>query len=354
MIENKSHKGFKRLSLATLVAVYFLILVGGIVRSTGSGMGCPDWPKCFGSWVPPTKVTQLPDDYKNYYANYRHEKNVRFARYLNWLGMEEKADRVVNDTSILQEADFNVYKTWTEYVNRLVGVVIGLLIFATMLGSLSYWKEDRVVTFIAILNFFTVGFQGWIGSIVVSTNLMPWMITFHMIIALFIVLLLIYLNFRIRKNELQIAGGISTKKLIVLSIACLGALGAQIVLGTQVREAIDVVAAELSFALRETWIGKTGISFIVHRSFSIVLLLLHIGLLHMVMKNKHHSSLMKNLGKYVIALLVIEIISGIVMAYFSIPPFVQPIHLLLSTVSFGVLYYLYLIIVNSKNKVATS
>jgi len=354
MTERKSHKGFKRLSLVTLVSVYFLILVGGIVRSTGSGMGCPDWPKCFGSWIPPTDVSQLPEDYKKYYANYRHEKNVRFAKYLNWLGMENKADRIVNDTSILHEADFNVFKTWTEYLNRLIGAGIGLLIFATMLGSLSYWKEDKVVTFVAILNFFAVGFQGWIGSIVVSTNLMPWMITFHMIIALAIVLLLIYLNFRIRRKELQISGGISTKNLVILSFACLGALGIQIILGTQVREAIDVVAAELSFALRETWIGKTGISFIIHRSFSIILLLLHIGLLYMVMKNKNHSSLVKNLGKYVIALLVIEIISGIVMAYFSIPPFVQPVHLLLSTVLFGVLYYMYLIIVNSKNKVATS
>jgi cytochrome c oxidase assembly protein subunit 15 len=121
-----------------------------------------------------------------------------------------------------------------------------------------------------------------------------------------------------------------------------------------VREAIDVVAEELSFALRDTWVSKTGLSFIIHRSFSIVLLLLHGGLLYLVMKNKHHSTLIRNLGKYVIFLLVIEIISGIVMAYFSIPPFVQPIHLLLSTVSFGVLYYLYLVIVNSKNKVATS
>jgi len=354
MIKNKSHRGFKLLSLVTLIAVYFLILVGGIVRSTGSGMGCPDWPKCFGSWVPPTDVSQLPEDYKDYYANYRHEKNIRFAKYLNWLGMEDRADRIVSDTSILEEADFNVYKTWTEYVNRLVGAVIGLLIFATMIGSLTYWNEDKLVTIIAILNFIAVGFQGWIGSIVVSTNLMPWMITFHMILALLIVLLLIYLNFRIRKDELKATKGITNKKLVALSMACLGALGIQIVLGTQVREAIDVVAEELSFALRDTWVSKTGISFIIHRSFSIVLLLLHGGLLYLVMKNKHHSTLIRNLGKYVIFLLVIEIISGIVMAYFSIPPFVQPIHLLLSTVSFGVLYYLYLVIVNSKNKVATS
>jgi cytochrome c oxidase assembly protein subunit 15 len=74
----------------------------------------------------------------------------------------------------------------------------------------------------------------------------------------------------------------------------------------------------------------------------------------MVMRNEHHSTLVKNIGKYVLILLVIEIISGAIMAYFSIPPFIQPVHLLLSTVSFGVLYYLYLVIVNTKSKIATS
>jgi cytochrome c oxidase assembly protein subunit 15 len=354
MTDKQKHIAFRRLSLVTLIAVYFLILVGGIVRSTGSGMGCPDWPKCFGSWVPPTDVAQLPEDYKDYYANYRNEKNIRFASYLNWFGMEEKADRIVNDTSILVEADFNVFKTWTEYVNRLLGAIIGLLIFATMIGSISYWKEDRVVTSIALLNFVAVGFQGWLGSIVVSTNLMPWIITVHMILALVIVLLLIYLNFRIRRNELKVSDETATKSLVVLSVICLAALGVQIVLGTQVREAIDVVAANLSYALRETWVSKTGMSFLIHRSFSLVLLALHAGLLYLVMKNKHQSSLVKNIGKYVILLLVIEVFSGIIMAYFSIPPFVQPLHLLLSTLSFGALYYLYLVINNSKNKIAVS
>jgi cytochrome c oxidase assembly protein subunit 15 len=354
MIGEKKHTAFKKLSLATLIAVYFLILVGGIVRSTGSGMGCPDWPKCFGNWVPPTDVSQLPDDYKEYYASYRHEKNVRFARYLDLFGMKDKAEKIISDESIREEADFNVYKTWTEYVNRLVGATIGLLIFATMIGSMAYLKEDKVVFYIAVLNFIAVGFQGWIGSVVVSTNLMPWLITFHMVLALIIVLLLIYLNFRIRKDDLKFSGTATTKNLVVLSIVCLAALGVQIVLGTQVREAIDEVAAELSFTFRDTWVSKTGLSFLVHRSFSLVLLALHGGLLYIVMKNKHHSGLLKNIGKYVILLLVIEIASGVIMAYFSIPPFVQPVHLLLSTVSFGVLYYLYLVIVNSKNKIATS
>ena len=122
-----STRGFYKLCLTTLVAIYFLIAVGGIVRATGSGMGCPDWPKCFGNWVPPTSIEQLPPDYKESYSALREKKNVKFAKYLQVIGMTDTANKILNDQSILVEADFNAVKTWIEYLNRLVGVVIGLL-----------------------------------------------------------------------------------------------------------------------------------------------------------------------------------------------------------------------------------
>lgn len=352
MTKQRQHTVFKRLSFITLISVYFLILVGGIVRSTGSGMGCPDWPKCFGSYVPPTDVSELPKDYKEHYANYRHEKNVRFAKYLKFFGMPEKADQIVNDESILVEADFNVYKTWTEYVNRLIGAVIGLLIFATMIGSFSYLKEDRIITLTAVVTFLLVGFQGWIGSIVVSTNLVPWMITIHMILALVIVLLLIYINFRANQSSFSSVSGSNRKLIVTLTVLCLLTMAIQIVLGTQVREAIDRVAGELSFALRETWISRAGLSFLIHRSFSMLILALHGWLLYSLFKSRQQSGFVRNIGKYLLLLIVIEIVSGVVMAYFGIPPFVQPIHLLFSTIIFGVLYYMYLVVMNSKTKIA--
>ncbi len=353
MRDSKKHIVFRRLSFITLVSVYFLILVGGIVRSTGSGMGCPDWPRCFGSWVPPTDVSQLPADYKEYYAEYRHQKNVRFAKYLEFFGMPKQANQIMNDESILIEADFNVYKTWTEYVNRLIGASIGILIFATMIGSFYYFSKDRIVTYVSVFTFLMVGFQGWIGSIVVSTNLMPWLITVHMILALVIVLLLVYINFRLRRESLGASSGTNRKLIVSLTFLCLITMGIQIILGTQVREAIDVIAADLSFALRGSWVSKTGISFLIHRSFSLLILGLHGWLLYSVLKNRHHSTLVKNIGKYVTFLIIIEIISGMMMAYYGIPPFIQPIHLLFSTIIFGALYYMYLVIIHSTNKIAT-
>ncbi|HEX2177997.1 MAG TPA: heme o synthase [Actinomycetota bacterium] len=50
---------FQKLALATTVAAMVLVLVGALVRATGSGLGCPDWPRCHGSWIPPMEKTAI-------------------------------------------------------------------------------------------------------------------------------------------------------------------------------------------------------------------------------------------------------------------------------------------------------
>jgi cytochrome c oxidase assembly protein subunit 15 len=336
-------RAFYKLSLSTLVAVYILILVGGIVRSTGSGMGCPDWPKCFGNWVPPSDVSELPSDYKEIYADYRHKKNVKFARYLRVLGMGDTADKLLNDESVLVEADFNPVKTWIEYFNRITGVIIGILITAVFAYSLKFWKSDRKLTVLSFLALMLVILTGWIGSFVVSSNLTPWTITVHMFLALAIVALLVYLVHVTSPRQLMVQAGAAFWWLV----ACIAVLLVQILLGTQVREAIDNVARTMA---RAQWISAIDEEFAIHRSFSWLVLLLHVGLVTSLRK----IGAMKGFQLSLILLILGTIFTGVGMAWFAVPAFLQPVHLLLAAVCFGVQFLFLLKLSGKESSVLTN
>src|SRR5579859_4150361 len=140
-----SQKRFQKINLITIVLLFVLILAGGVVRSTGSGMGCPDWPKCFGCMVPPTNVSQLPKDYKQKYVAERLAKNQKFAKTLDVFGFSDLAMRLRLDKSILVPEEFNAAKTWTEYINRLIGATTGLFLFACALFAFTYWHKNKTI-----------------------------------------------------------------------------------------------------------------------------------------------------------------------------------------------------------------
>lgn len=344
---------FRRFGIITIVAVYVLILVGGVVRSTGSGMGCPDWPKCFGTWVPPTEVSQLPADYREIYAQKRKAKNDRLAVTLHRLGFHATANLITNDPTIYNEAEFNPVRTWIEYGNRLIGVLIGFFIFITAVLSFRYFKRDPIITWLSLLAFVGVGFEGWLGSIVVSTNLLPGTITIHMLLAIVIVCLLIYVVGRSYDGLVPVT--IKKNKAGVNALIGLGLLLSlvQVGLGTQVREEIDAVATTLAGAGRDTWIGRLGIEFYIHRSFSILVLAVNLGLVWVLRKN---AALAGVLGFFVISLLaviLVSILSGAALAYFAIPAVLQPVHLLLAALLAGIQFTLLLLVNQRKAPHAT-
>jgi cytochrome c oxidase assembly protein subunit 15 len=340
---------FRKTSMVTLIAVYVLILVGGIVRSTGSGMGCPDWPKCFGMWIPPTDESQLADTYKEDFVEYRRNKNIKFAAYLDFMGFKEKANQVRNDQSILTETEFNVSKTWTEYINRLIGAVIGLLIIVNFIASRKLLNEDKSIFVWSLLLVILVIFQGWIGSVVVSTNLLPWMVTIHMLLAMLIVAILIFLVFKVRsKPEQNVI--IPRKRLLNALMIISGILIIlQILLGTQVREAIDEVAMSLNFESRDTSVNMTGISFMIHRSLSILLVLSQIGVFYILYRDGLLKTGLTNYTKIILGIIILEVLLGVIMSYFGIPPFAQPLHLLFAVIIFG-LQFLAILTLNGKDR----
>lgn len=334
---------FRKLGITTLFFIYLLILAGGIVRSTGSGMGCPDWPKCFGEWIPPTDASELPANYKDIYASKRKDKNLRLAGYLNYWGFNNISQKMRNDTSMYHEADFNVYKTWVEYINRLIGVLVGFLILFSLAFSFSYLKKDIFVPIWSFCALVLVVFQAWIGSIVVSTNLLGGMITFHMILAVLLVFVLIYTTLRAFPALPQLANVAYKNRLNWVLGFAIALSVIQVVMGTQVREAIDVIAKTLGDAARAEWIGELGMAFYVHRSFSLLVLFVHGYLIYLLRKNAQHSIVFKN-ALALFLILVLEIASGVGMAYFAIPSFLQPVHLLLAVLALGIQFFTFILI----------
>ncbi len=328
----------------TTVAIYFLILVGGVVRSTGAGMGCPDWPKCFGRWIPPTSVDQLPSDYEAVYLNKRLAKNDRFVVLLENIGFPTLADDIRNDQSILENEPFNPTKTWIEYINRLIGAIIGLMIILTCIYSLKVRKLDHYIPLLSFGALILVLFQGWLGSIVVPTNLLQWMISVHMIVALLLVCLLLYIYFR-AGTKITASGKKSFPNLLllrwVMGIAFV-LMMVQVLLGTQVRERVDILAAQFNYMNRDLWVPELGAQFLIHRSFSLLLLGLHLYFAFIVWKSKLVEPILIKLTIYLVSLIVIVILSGAVMAYFAIPAFIQPIHLLLGSLIIGFQFYIWL------------
>ena len=308
-------------------------------------MGCPDWPKCFGQWIPPTSVEQLPGNYKELYSAHRDKKNQKFARYLSLVGLEATAVRIREDKAILQEADFNPTKTWIEYVNRLVGVAIGGFIILLFWSSLKFRKTIPSIFLYSALTLVAVIIQGWFGSIVVSTNLTNWTITIHMMVALLIVAFLIYLYHKSNPTDgskIEVSTGL---KILLASSSI--ALLIQIVVGTEVREAVDVIATEM--ADRNMWIARLGSEFLIHRSFSLVVLLLNVLLVLKLRKTSYDKALSRNL----IILILGTLLTGAGMGYLGVLPLLQPVHLLLATVTFGVQLFM-IINLNSRSKVALS
>jgi cytochrome c oxidase assembly protein subunit 15 len=322
-------KRFIRFNWVIIILIYLIVVAGSLVRITGSGMGCPDWPKCFGAWVPPTELTELPPDYREAYLLKREKKVEKFCRFLNSVGMKETAQRIQSDPTVYVEEAFNVRKTWTEYLNRLVGFAAGNAMLIAFVWMLIVYRKRKFVL-LMLLNLILMGIEGWFGSIVVATNLVPWTITVHLFLALVIIGLQLYLLYAMdpsKKEKIALAKPIRWTLLIILAITFY-----QMFLGTQVREAIDALVKQ-GFT-REQWIDRIGMDFFIHRSFSWLVLIL---LGWMFWKNEKGIKYAKI--RWATGLLALELITGVLLAYADMPGLVQTSHLIFASVLFGLLLF---------------
>jgi cytochrome c oxidase assembly protein subunit 15 len=201
-----------------------------------------------------------------------------------------------------------------------------------MILSVRYRKDRPVITVASVAAFVLVIFQGWLGGMVVRSGLTEWIITIHMLVAMVIVGLLIFAAFEATSTQLMITLKEELRRTMVYaSVFLLVVTLMQLVLGTQVREAIDVVSKLSQGIDRGDWLSMVGRVDGIHRSFS-WLVLLSSGYLLWFSYAKEMSSYFRRLILGVFALVISQIIIGIVLAYAGMPASFQVLHLLGSAV----------------------
>ncbi|MHB1177644.1 MAG: COX15/CtaA family protein [Daejeonella sp.] len=340
-----SEKRFLAINYITIAALFLLILAGGIVRSTGSGMGCPDWPKCFDRYIPPTKISELPAGYQQTYVDKRVKKNERLAKSLDLLGYGETAHRIRNDKSILTPDEFNASKTWTEYINRLLGAIVGLLLIGCVIASRTYLKSRKRIFFWSLFNLILVGFQGWLGSIVVSTNLLAWVVTVHMLAAIAILGISIYTYYEAKAlRDKNMLADVSAKGIKFLAYAGLLLTIVQITLGTGVREQIDMISSAMNGLNRTEWVQRIGADFAYHRDLAILVVIVNIVSFVLIRKRYLIHGYQYKYISCVLLLIAAQIVTGLALSYMGLPPFAQAVHILLATLVFGSQFYLLLLL----------
>ena len=330
-------KNYPKIAKTSLVLVYLVIIAGAVVRMTGSGMGCPDWPKCFGHYIPPTNESELqwqPDqDYKKGQVIILNE-SLQVAK--EDFASADKLEPAHWELYTKHDyAKFNPWHTWIEFINRLFGALAGLGTLILAIASFGYWKKKKRITIISWLVVFAMGFQGWLGATVVYSVLDPIKITIHMVMALVIVAMLLYLIFSSKESrEIYKYDSRTFGFLIVV----FGLTLIQIVLGTQVRQFVDEQVAQVGENAKNLWLHNPTISFYIHRSFSILVTLFNLYLAYRIYK--------LNLGlskiNWVLMILLVEVITGMAMFYWDFPFMSQTMHLVLAALLFGIQFYLVL------------
>ncbi len=306
----------------TVIAVYLLIIVGSSVRATGAGMGCPDWPTCFGQLIPPTSEAQLPPNYQEIYRD-RGYAEVRF----------------------------NPVKTWTEFFNRLTGVTIGFLAMWTLWAGWRIRQTHKASFYFALSAFLLIGFNGWLGKVVVSSNLHPVIITTHMVASLLVVASLILALVKAQSplqlvNQRALVRRLQGWLLIGLTLTLI-----QIGLGVQVREQIDVIALGTDYHDRALWVAQVGQPVFIHVLFALLIVGYNIWLAKQLMVSQV-ASIVTRMGRGLMLLVLVELTVGVLLAMANFPAFLQPVHLVLAGLVFGTQFYLMSVLLASQHRLA--
>ena len=297
------NKLFFRSALISTILSYLLIFVGGLVRVSGSGLGCPDWPKCFGRWVPPTSIEQIP--------------------------------------AHIDPTAFNIVLAWIEYGNRMLGVIVGISILLMTIIAVIYFKKNSKILLSSLLSLFLVIANGGLGAIVVSSVLNPFIVSLHMILALFLVSVLSYATIESYKliNTQKFTGIFLSKKISISLIVLWIFIVIEILLGTGIRTNIELIAIDNPLLSKGELLESLNSYKYLHSILGFSLLFLSFYLCYLFKDD--FLGLSKQLVLFIFVMIIFQIFLGELMIFFELPQLTRLFHTWGSSWLVGIIIILY-------------
>ena len=298
-----TNKFFFRSALISTILSYLLIFVGGLVRVSGSGLGCPDWPKCFGRWIPPTSIEQIP--------------------------------------AHIDPAIFNIVLAWIEYGNRMLGVIVGISIVVMTIIAIIYFRKNSKILYSSILSLFLVGANGGLGAIVVSSLLNSFVVSLHMILALFLVSVLSYTTIESYKltNSNQFTGIHLSRSVSISLIALWILIIVEILLGTGIRTNIELIAIDNPLLSKGELLNALESYKYLHSVLGFSLLFLSAYLSYLFKDD--FLGLSKQLVYFIFVMILFQIFLGELMIFFELPQLTRLFHTWGSSWLVGIIIILY-------------
>lgn len=302
---------FQKLSTAALVSVLFLMFVGAIVRVTGSGMGCPDWPTCWGCLIPPTKVEQV--DFNK----------LPIERF------QKRAEREGRDPATITReglrSEFNPRHVWTEFINRLCSLPVGFFSLATFIAA--FWQRSKrpLVFWSAFASLFLVLVNAWMGARVVYSGLKPGVLTTHLALAMLLLGTLSYCAWGGTDRPWRVAiAPAAAARLRLAILLLLGVVVGEGIMGSQIRELTDEMAKSHLNSPRAEWIGELEHRWIylIHRSFSWAVLGASVWAFLIAKRHGRPG----RVGHVVLGIVLAQMVLGVVMSQVHLYAWVQVLH----------------------------
>jgi cytochrome c oxidase assembly protein subunit 15 len=327
---------YSRLNFLSIFFVFMLFVFGGLVRATGSGMGCPDWPKCFGSYIPPSSESELPQDYEQQFLKKRMEKTERFVKLLNVFGFEEQAEKIRSAKELDENHSFNVAKAYTEYANRLWGALTGIIVLLCLIASIPYFRKDFQLFLFTMLGFLAVVLNALIGAVVVNANLLGSIVTVHFIAAFASLSFFVLARNRLHRFNSNFSYPNSVKWLSILSLLL---IFIQVIYGATVRELFEELQT-IHVTDLQTKIELLGIAFVIHRVLPVLLFLIFgIQALLLIRMQKSNQSTRK-WAIFLPIILLFQIVFGSLILTNHLPAISKLFHISLGATLFLIQLYI--------------